>query len=333
MDVDCAIERPFPLRVRFPVDGFTVLLGASGEGKTLILRALAGLLPARGEPFGGVPVQQRPIGYLPQGQTLFPHLNVWRNVAFALRGAERRKRALEWLGRVGLAALADRAPASLSGGERQRVALVRALARRPQLLLLDEPTSALDAATRDDVLAELVAEIRAAGVPALVASHDAALAGSADRLVLLHAHRVIQTGAPSALYADPASGAAARLLGLRNVLPGRIVAGAGAGTAHALEWSAAAPPIPVDDMRAAEGRVDWQIAPGAIEVLPPNVAADGALKARVVLRLATPHATELALDCAGVRLWASVARDRDVQHEISVRLPRDAIRCWPTDAA
>src|SRR5262249_23100318 len=92
---------PVRLQVNFEVEGFTILLGQSGEGKTTILRAIAGLLPADGEPFGGVAPQHRPVGYLPQGYALFPHLRAWENVAFALpRGPQRRAQALELLARA-----------------------------------------------------------------------------------------------------------------------------------------------------------------------------------------------------------------------------------------
>src|SRR5467141_3063409 len=103
MRIDYRVEHPVRLQANFDVDGFTVLLGQSGEGKTTLLRAIAGLLPAQGEPFGGLLPQRRAVGYLPQGYALFPHLRAWENVAFALpRGPQRRTQALELLARVRL---------------------------------------------------------------------------------------------------------------------------------------------------------------------------------------------------------------------------------------
>src|SRR5258708_34994012 len=100
MRIDYRVEHPIRLQANFDVEGFTVLLGQSGEGKTTLLRAIAGLLPAQGEPFGGLLPQQRAVGYLPQGYALFPHLRAWANVAFALpRGPQRRTLALEVLAR------------------------------------------------------------------------------------------------------------------------------------------------------------------------------------------------------------------------------------------
>src|ERR1700687_6389120 len=101
MHIDYRIAHPVRLDAAFEVEGFTVLLGQSGEGKTTLLRAIAGLLPAQGQPFGGLLPQQRAVGYLPQGYALFPHLRGWENVAFALpRGPQRRTQALELLARV-----------------------------------------------------------------------------------------------------------------------------------------------------------------------------------------------------------------------------------------
>jgi molybdate/tungstate transport system ATP-binding protein len=326
MRVDYRIERPVALSADFEVEGFTVLLGASGEGKTLLLRAIAGLLPARGEPFGGQPPQRRAVGYLPQGHALFPHLNAWQNVAFALRGAHRRERAVEWLERVGLAALADRRPATLSGGQQQRVALARALARKPQLLLLDEPTSALDPATRDDVLAELIAEVRAAGIPALAVSHDPALAAVADRLALMHGRRIVQVGTPSEVHAQPTSGAAARLLGLRNVQRGRL---AGTPGAQRLWWPDAEAWLPVDTGWADGTEVDWQVPPEAVELHAPATAPAGAIVASVEVRQVGAHGCHLGLRCGQARLWAAVPHDRAVPAATRVRVPAEAIRCWP----
>jgi len=326
MRVDYRIERPVALSARFEVDGFTVLLGASGEGKSLLLRAIAGLVPACGEPFDGLPLQRRAVGYLPQGHALFPHLNAWQNVAFALRGPQRRAEAMAWLERVGLAELAERRPAQLSGGQQQRVALARALARKPKLLLLDEPTSALDPATRDDVLAELIAEVHAAGIPALAVSHDPALAGVADRLVLMHDRRIVQAGMPAEVHARPVSGAAARLLGLRNVQRGRLV---GAPGAQRLWWPDAEAWLPVDTGLADGSEVDWQVAPESVELYEPAMAPAGTIAASVEVRQTGAHGCHLGLRCGRARLWAALPRDRTMPATACVQVPAVAIRCWP----
>ena len=223
MGIDYRVVRPLPIAARLTVQGFTVLDGASGEGKTSLLKAIAGLLPAEGTPYGDLPPQQRPIGYLPQGYALFPHLRAWENVAFPLpHGRGRRERALGFMERLGIAGLAERFPDALSGGQQQRVALARALAREPELLLLDEPTSALDPATRDAVFGELIEEIGRIGLPTLAVTHDVHLAATAERMALMVGHRIVQEGAPRDVFAAPSSARAARLLGYRNLLGGTV---------------------------------------------------------------------------------------------------------------
>lgn len=326
--IDYRIEHPIRMHAQFEVEGFTVLLGASGEGKSLLLRAIAGLLPAGGEPFGGLPPQQRAVGYLPQGHALFPHLRAWENVAFALRGPQRREQALAWLQRVDMAALADRWPASLSGGQQQRVALARALARRPRLLLLDEPTSALDPVTRDDVLAELIAEVHEAGIPALAVSHDPALAAIADRLVLMHGRRIVQTGTPAEVYAQPVSGAAARLLGLRNVQRAVI---AGAPGAPCLRWAEADAVLPVHTALPDGTVVDWHIAPAAVGVHAAAEAPPGAIAASLELRQTGVHGSHLGMRCGEARLWVEAPPEFDPSATVMLSLPSAAIRCWPAE--
>jgi molybdate transport system ATP-binding protein len=159
--------------VSFTVPGgaYAVLMGRTGSGKTTILEAIAGLRPMRGGKIllGGRDVTrltpaQRELGYVPQDAALFPHLTVSRNLSFALelRGesdAEIERRVRELAGWLKIEPLLDRWPAKLSGGEAQRVALGRALAFRPKLLLLDEPLAALDEETRGE-LVEVLQSLR-----------------------------------------------------------------------------------------------------------------------------------------------------------------------------
>jgi molybdate transport system ATP-binding protein len=216
LEVDLRLTVPLALRAQFEIRGFTALLGRSGAGKTSLLRALAGLIPAVGTPWAGMAAEARPVGYLPQGSALFPHLTVLGNAAFALRGPDRLGQARALLDDFGVGHLVDRPAAKISGGEAQRVALARALGRAPELLLLDEPLAALDTATRDIVLAQLIETIDEKRVPALAATHDPAIAALADWLVLLSDGLVIRQGTPRELFNDPRSVAAARLLGYQN---------------------------------------------------------------------------------------------------------------------
>lgn len=325
MRIDYAIEHPITLRAAFDVEGFTVLLGASGEGKSLLLRAIAGLVPAQGEPFGGMAAQHRAVGYLPQGYALFPHLNAWRNVAFALRGPQRREHAMQLLERVHMAELAERYPATLSGGQQQRVALARALARRPQLLLLDEPTSALDPVTREDVVAELITEVHDFGIPTLAVSHDPHLAAVADRLVLMHDRRIIQIGTPEAVYGNPASGAAARLLGYRNVHRGYVE---GTTDAPRLAWPDGGVSFPIDGQAAIGAHVDWMIDPTAIRLTNARDALPDAIPASVEVRHVDGRITQLGLRCGQGRLWVTMPDGMQVPESPVVHWSPTAIRCW-----
>lgn len=329
MRIDYCIEHPVTLSARFEVEGFTVLLGASGEGKSLLLRAIAGLLPARGEPFDGMPAQCRAVGYLPQGHGLFPHLSAWRNVAFALRGPNRREQAMQWLQRVRMANHAEHLPAQLSGGQKQRVALARALARRPRLLLLDEPTSALDPATREDVIAELIAEVHDAGIPALAASHDPALAAVADQLILMHERRIVQTGTPASAHAQPVNGVVARLLGHRNVHRGSIV---GTPEAPRLHWPEADATLPVETSLASGTSVDWSIAPEAIRLHPATTAPADAIVATPEVCQVNAHGQQFGLRCGQGRLWVTLPPGQALPEAPMLQLPASLIRCWPRHA-
>jgi ABC-type Fe3+/spermidine/putrescine transport system ATPase subunit len=192
-----------PLSLAIEPGEHVLLVGRSGCGKTTLLRAVAGLVPARAGrvTLGGrlatdgkrivVPPQARGIGYLPQGGALWPHLTVARTLDFVLKGArvpraERAGRRGRLLELVELAGLEDRLPATLSGGEAQRLALARALALEPALLLLDEPLGPLDAELRGALLGRLDGLRRELGFAALHVTHDPREAfATADRALRL----------------------------------------------------------------------------------------------------------------------------------------------------
>jgi molybdate transport system ATP-binding protein len=202
---------PLDLRIDLSLDRETVLLaGPNGAGKSTLLRLLLGVLsPAAGrirlegrtlfDAEEGIDLspEERELGYLPQDYALFPHLDVLENAMFglaALKRVERRRRAGEWLERLGVQHLATRFPAALSGGERQRVALARALARSPRALFLDEPFASLDPVARRDLRASMRGWLRDWRLPALIVSHDPADSVLADRIAVVEAGRIVQQG-------------------------------------------------------------------------------------------------------------------------------------------
>jgi molybdate transport system ATP-binding protein len=221
--------RSHRLELELRVGSETVALaGPSGAGKTTVLRAIAGLLaPDEGriECAGqvwfdsasnvNVPPEQRSVGLVFQEYALFPHLTVAQNVAYG-----GRKRAVELIERLGLAALSRARPAELSGGERQRVALARAVARDPRTLLLDEPLAALDAQTRLHVRGELREYLRELRLPTLLVTHDYADAAAvADHVAVVVDGHIIQLGTPGELIAAPANSFVADFTG-GNLLAG-----------------------------------------------------------------------------------------------------------------
>ncbi|PZO02140.1 MAG: Fe3+/spermidine/putrescine ABC transporter ATP-binding protein [Hyphomicrobiales bacterium] len=213
-----------------------VLLGPSGCGKTTTLRLVAGFVAAtrgrilvEGKDYVSLPPYQREMGMVFQSYALFPHLTVAQNVTFGLRmrklsKAEISSRLEETLEMVKLTTMADRYPRQLSGGQQQRVALARALAIRPKVLLLDEPLSNLDANLRQSVAREIRQLQRAAGLTALMVTHDQDEAMTmADRLVLMNEGRVQQVGTQEELYEQPLNPFVARFIGHSNLIAGDIV--------------------------------------------------------------------------------------------------------------
>ena len=209
------------------------VLGPSGCGKSTLLSMIAGLVvPDQGEVFwdgqdlSGVPAHQRNFGLMFQDYALFPHMNVRANVAFGLRMKRIPKDVVErtvaeTLNLVGLPGFDSRDVHTLSGGEQQRVALARALAPQPNLLMLDEPLGSLDRALREQLLDDLREIIRRAQQTTLYVTHDQEEAYAlADRIVVMRAGTVVQTGTPQQIYQEPNSAFVARFVGLNNLLIG-----------------------------------------------------------------------------------------------------------------
>ncbi|MFD7715164.1 ABC transporter permease [Streptomyces sp. NPDC059814] len=212
------------------------VVGPNGAGKTTLLRALLGLTPRAhaalrlGElDVSALPTHRRGVAWVPQDGALFPHLSALANTAYGLRAqgvprAEARRRAQEWLDRLGVGQLAARKPSQVSGGQAQRIALARALATRPRLLLLDEPLAALDQTTRAHVRHTLRTHLDGFGGVCLIVTHDPVEAVSlADRVLVLEDGHVLQDAPPGEVTRHPHSPWVARMLG-RNAWPGTATA-------------------------------------------------------------------------------------------------------------
>ena len=212
---------------------FIAVIGSSGSGKTTMIKILAGFetpdcgeVLMNGNPIENLPPWMRNMPMVWQNLALFPFLNVLQNAEFGLKmhgvaKTERRRCAMEWLEKLGIAALADRAVASLSGGQRQRVALARTLVLEPEILLLDEPLSALDAnmvVHMQGVLTQLQKEV---GITFLYVTHSHSEAfAMADRVVVMDGGRIQQIGTPQSIYRTPRNRFVAKFIGANNLFQG-----------------------------------------------------------------------------------------------------------------
>lgn len=303
------------------------LLGPSGAGKTFTLRLLAGIsrpaaaqLTAGGLRLDGLAAEDRRIGYLPQHSALLPRRTVWQQVNFAVDANPGL--AAWWLEQLGLRGLENRFPEELSGGQQRRVALARALARDPALVLLDEPFSALDAPVRSRLYRELRRLQRETGLSTVLVTHDPEEAALlADEIVVLSEGRALQQGPAAEVLAQPRSPEVAGLLGVANTHAGYVEA-PGALASGGLRLAA-------DTGALAPGRqVTWTVAPEAVVV---EAGAPHASVVRDAVALGTVHELTVAL---GEPEFELIARSREPfalapGALCRVRIPAAAIRLWP----
>ena len=271
---------------------FLTLLGPSGSGKTTILMAIAGFVAPSagsilldGRDITPLPPEKRNFGMVFQGYALFPHMTVAENVAFPLRvrglsRADRERKVRAALDLVQLAAFAERLPRQLSGGQQQRVALARALVFDPALLLLDEPLSALDKKLRAELQEELKALHRRVGRTFVNVTHDQEEALSlSDRIAILNHGKLVQQGAPGALYERPRTRFVADFLGKSNFLEGRV-ASVGPGE-FALDTGVVVRVPPGGAVPATGSRGLLSLRPEKLSLLNEGETADNVADGRV----------------------------------------------------
>ncbi|RZN35690.1 MAG: ABC transporter ATP-binding protein [Methanophagales archaeon ANME-1-THS] len=223
------------INVAVKKEEYFVILGPTGAGKTLLLETIAGFhMPDRGEVWiDGHEVtpaapEKRKIGFIYQNYSLFPHLTVEENIAFGLKAkksaaetnGKRVNEIMEWLG---ISHLARRYPGTLSGGEQQKVAIARAIAIEPSVLLLDEPLSALDRSTRNYLRAELKRVKEELGITMVHVTHDQTEAMLlADRIGVMMQGRILQVGTPYEIFNKPRTEELADFVGVENIIPGVV---------------------------------------------------------------------------------------------------------------
>jgi molybdate transport system permease protein len=321
-DIDATVGT-FRLRVSHPAGGHRLaVVGPSGSGKSVTLRALAGLLgPSAGTvTYGGADVagtapEQRRLGYVPQGFGLIPGRTVWQQAVFGVHADPAR--AAWWLRTLHLDDLLDRLPEQLSGGQRQRVSLARALAGDPQVVLLDEPFSALDAPVRAELRRELRRLQREVNLSTVLVTHDPEEAAMlADEILVVSDGQVLQSGRCRDVYQRPASAQVGRLLGIDNLFEG--VAGA----------------IPVATDLPAGTRLLWQVPPEALRVRrqPSTPGAVDLGPGRVTDIVDLGRSVEVVVAVAsGVELRAITLDVPDLSVGDACRVETDAVAVsvWP----
>jgi iron(III) transport system ATP-binding protein len=260
---------------------FVCFLGPSGCGKTTLLRAIAGLdiqtsgrIEQAGVDISALPPDERDFGIVFQSYALFPNLTVRKNVGYGLQsrgqsGAQIRARVDELLELVGLPEQDDKYPAQLSGGQQQRIALARAIATSPGLLLLDEPLSALDAKVRMYLRHEVKQLQRRLGVTTIMVTHDQEEALTmADRIVVMNQGVIEQIGAPLEVYGEPRTAFVADFIGSMNFLPAEA---GGPGRLRLGDMELSAP----TESAADGGELTVAVRPEDVTILEPDDAVEG----------------------------------------------------------
>ncbi|MBE6836098.1 MAG: ABC transporter ATP-binding protein [Ruminococcaceae bacterium] len=300
---------------------FITLLGPSGCGKTTTLRIIAGFLePDKGDvifdgkKINGVPAYKRQVNTIFQRYALFPHLNVYENIAFGLRlrkekEDEIQKTVSEMLSLVNLKGFGNRNIASLSGGQQQRVAIARALAVKPRVLLLDEPLGALDLKLRKDMQVELKSIQQKLGITFIYVTHDQEEALSmSDTIVVMDSGKIQQIGTPTDVYNEPANAFVADFIGESNILDGIM------HEDFSVEFAGIKFQC-VDKGFKKDEPVDVVIRPEDVDVVPPE---DGMLKGLVTSVTFKGVHYEIIVDVEGFKWMIQTTEKSEVDDYIGI---------------
>lgn len=288
--------------LNIPHGSLVCFLGPSGCGKTTLLRAVAGLedidsgkIMLGEADLSHTPARSRNFGVVFQSYSLFPHMTAARNIAYGLEcrnwtKAQIATRVREMLDLVHLGNQAEKLPAQMSGGQQQRIAIARALAPNPSLLLLDEPLSALDAKVREELRNEIRALQKRVGITTIMVTHDQEEAlAMADVIVVMKDGHIEQTGTPQTLYQQPLTSFVADFIGRMNILPLDKVAG------NSLHFADKPLKLSQADLSGAAPVSKVGIRPEAISLLPAaqSVADDNHFPATIRSQIYLGHISRL----------------------------------------
>ena len=329
------------------------VLGPSGCGKTTLLRCVAGLeTPTAGEIWNGpkllssgergvvVPPERRRFGMMFQSYAVWPHMSVFGNVAYALKGrglskATVNERVENILRVVGIEHLRSEYPAQMSGGQQQRIALARSLVNEPRVMLFDEPLSNVDAKVREELRVELLAMQQQIGFAGVYVTHDQEEAMAiSDRIVVMHEGKVLQVGPPEEIYRRPASRFVASFIGVANLWEGRVQPPSGTGSRVTVQCEFGA--VAVDPVDAAveghETSVVVMARPEALSVSgrePGAVGHDNVWRGALKARMFRGAHTEVFVEVAGCVLRGRSADDIALGDDVYVVAPPGALRVLP----
>lgn len=330
------------------------VLGPSGCGKSTLLQVIAGLtkpdggeLSLNGELIASsrsmLPPEKRGVNMVFQDYALWPHMSVYENIAYGLRrkrmpSTEMDKRVRELLDLLQLTGLEKRLPPQLSGGQQQRVGIARALATRPQLLLLDEPLSNLDMRLRVEMRTEMALLFRELGTSVFHVTHDPEEAfAMADRLLIMRAGRIDQMGTPQQCFQQPASRQSASLLGAINNLRGKLI---WTGSQAFLELGTTGqslkgilPPHYDRDSSPAAAQGEMLFRPEDVEIVEEDAGSEGSLPVTVLRSIFEGNSWRSAVitDC-GQKLFLLQAAPLEQGTRKFVKIPEPVAFLFPMDS-